>query len=142
MVYESSKRRILLATTVLCLAVLMLAGCKRQVVHNVMDAYVPKSSTHQLSMEQIEHAIIEAGAGRGWVMSTQEPGLIIGTLNIRAHQAVVKITYDQNSYNITYLNSTNLKYDGEKIHRNYNNWINYLERDINVRLAAELSSSK
>lgn len=135
------KRRILLMTVLIFALALSLGGCKKSPVLNVHDAYIPKTSTQQLNMAQIEKAIVEAGAGRGWVMSVVEPGQIIGTLNIRSHQARVLITYDEKTYNIDYKDSVNLKYDGQKIHQNYNRWIQYLERDINVRLSSILPAS-
>jgi hypothetical protein len=36
-------------------------------------------------------AIVHAGMGLGWEMASTTPDHIIGTLNLRAHQAVVDI---------------------------------------------------
>ena len=68
-------------------------------------------------------------------MRKEAPGHIIGTLNIRDHIAIVDITYNSDSYSITYKDSTNLNYNGTNIHRNYNNWINNLDNAIKVQLS-------
>ena len=39
-------------------------------------------------------AIVHAGMGLGWEMASTTPDHIIGTLNLRAHQAVADIAYD------------------------------------------------
>ncbi len=115
-------------------AILMLAACKTVPVYNVNDAGVPSPQNDPLTMKQIEKAIVTGGAGLGWSMRTIKPGLIEATLNIRSHQAVVDITYDQKDYSIIYKSSINLKYDGTKIHKYYNGWIQNLSNAINNNL--------
>jgi hypothetical protein len=56
--------------------------------------------------------------------------------NLRRHQAVVEILFDTESYSITYLDSTNLKYDGAEIHQNYNSWV----RNLSNAIYAQISS--
>jgi hypothetical protein len=46
----------------------------------------------------------------------------------------VDIRYDTSSYDITYRDSHNLDYDGEKIHSNYNGWIQNLDDAIQNEL--------
>ena len=87
-------------------------------------------------MEDIEKAIIIAGAGLGWRIKSKSPGNLIGTLALRDHIAIVDIKVDTEKYSITYKDSTNLKYDGTNIHSNYNGWIQNLEKSINAQLAA------
>ena len=71
-------------------------------------------------------------------MIATKPGEIVGTLNIRSHQAVVSIPYTAKSYSILYKDSTNLKYDAsaQTIHENYASWIQRLDGAIRTRLAA------
>nr|WP_287410804.1 hypothetical protein [Pseudodesulfovibrio sp.] len=142
MLKKTPRKSLLILILALSFAALMMTGCKRQIVYNVSGDNIPQSSSKKLTMEQVENAIIDAGTGRGWMMSTVKPGLIVATLNIRNHQAVVDVTYDESTFDITYKNSRNLKYDGEKIHRYYNGWIEYLEQDIQAHLTAALSRSK
>ncbi|MBI9080488.1 MAG: hypothetical protein JEY79_12205 [Pseudodesulfovibrio sp.] len=118
-------------------SILMLAACRTAPVYNVNDAAVPSPQNNPLTMPQIEEAIVKAGAGLGWNMRAIKPGLVEATLNIRAHQAVVNITYNQKDYNIVYKSSSNLKYNGTKIHSNYNGWVKNLSQAINNNLATK-----
>ncbi|HVY07913.1 MAG TPA: hypothetical protein VHB46_18200 [Burkholderiales bacterium] len=113
----------------------LVVGCA-QPIRNVSGAPVV-TSTKSPSMNAIGEAIKQAGMGLGWVMTEQSPGKIIGTLNLRTHQAVVAVTYDATSYNINYVDSHDLKYDAQKgtIHRNYNGWIQNLNNAIQTRLS-------
>jgi hypothetical protein len=54
---------------------------------------------------------------------------------LRTHVAVVDIDYDQRAYNIRYKDSTNLDYTGTTIHRNYNGWVENLDKAIKAQLA-------
>ena len=73
---------------------------------------------------------------RNWQASLVETGHMQCTLYIRDHMAKVDITYTTEAFSITYADSDNLKYDAEKnkIHRNYNSWVQNLRGDINNEL--------
>ena len=87
-------------------------------------------------MEDVQKAIIGAGVGLGWQMAIAKPGEIIGTLNVRSHQAVVTIPYTSKTYSILYQYSSNLNYNAEKqtIHKSYTGWIQRLNDAIRSRL--------
>ena len=89
-------------------------------------------------MDDVQKAIIQAGAALGWTMAVVKPGEIMGTLNVRSHQAIVTIPYTSKTYSILYKDSTNLKYDADKqtIHVNYASWIQRLDGAIRSRLTA------
>jgi len=128
-------------TAVLLVAIMSLAamGCRGGgQVYNVKDAPITTASGKTVTMDQVAKAIIEAGTERKWSMVVVKPGLIVGTLNVRSHQAVVDITYNTKSYSITYKDSTNLKYDAKDntIHENYRSWIQYLDNAIRGRITA------
>jgi hypothetical protein len=76
------------------------------------------------------------GLGLGWGMKESSPGVIVGTLFLRTHTAVVQIKFDTNTYNIDYSDSVDLKYNAEKqvINRNYNGWIQNLNNSIRAQL--------
>jgi hypothetical protein len=116
--------------------ILMLTACRTAPIYNVHNAAIPNSGKSALTMQDIEGAIVRAGSGLGWNMRPIEPGLISATLNLRSHQAVVDITYDLNDYNINYKSSINLKYNGTKIHSNYNGWIHNLSNAIDAQIAS------
>jgi hypothetical protein len=109
----------------------LVAGCRMAPIYNATDA----SFNRTLTMAQAQRAIEAAGAELGWDMTVQRPGEIRGVLNLRSHQAVVDVTYDQSNYSIRYLDSTDLNYNGTQIHPNYNSWVQNLERQIRAEAA-------
>lgn len=133
-------KRLLSASIVVFLALIVMAtGCRgRGQIYQVKDAPVQTSTGKQPSLEDVQKAIIAAGVGLGWQMAVAKPGEIIGTLNIRKHQAVVSIPYTTKSYSILYKDSNNLKYDAEAqtIHANYASWVQRLDGAIRARLSA------
>ena len=132
-------KRILSGMAVACLVVAVVAGCRGGgQIYNVKDAPVQTATGKEPSMEDVQKAIIQAGAGLGWNMAVVKPGEIMGTLNVRSHQAIVTIPYTSKTYSILYKDSSNLKYDADKqtIHRNYAGWIQRLDGAIRSRLTA------
>ena len=109
----------------------MLASCmgRLQPIHNVTNHPIP-STAQSLSLEAIQLVIQQAGINRGWVMEPAGAGRIHGTLHYKTHVAEIDIVYDQRAYSIRYVSSSNLLSNGTDIHRNYNRWIAYLEKDI------------
>jgi hypothetical protein len=90
-------------------------------------------------------AIVHPGMGLGWEMASTTPHHIIGTLNLRAHQAVVDIAYDTKSYTIRYKSSKGLLYgeadhtsgqETREVHKNYNGWIENLHNTIRTQIVA------
>ena len=120
-------RKIVLAMT----ALLLVFGCTTAPVLNIKDA---KFSTllngQQPSVEKVEKAIMRAAQKRGWSARVVHPGLIEASIIVRDHRASIEIPYDSVEYSILYADSSNLDYDGTKIHRNYNNWIVKLSASI------------
>jgi hypothetical protein len=105
-------------------------------IQNVENVSVSSASNRPLSPADVRGAIVRAGAGLGWIMKDAGPGAIHGTLILRTHTAEVQIPYSATSYGIVYKSSVNLQESGGKIHRNYNGWIQNLNRGINAQLAA------
>ena len=105
-------------------------------IQNVDSVAVSSVSNKPLRAEEVRAAIVRAGAGLGWVMKDAGPGTIHGTLILRTHTAEVQIPYSATRYGIVYKSSVNLQESGGKIHRNYNGWIQNLNRGINAQLAA------
>lgn len=121
----------------LCVMFVAVMGCRGGgQIYNVKDAPVTTASGKTPSLEEIQKAIVTAGTGLNWRMAVVKPGLIVGTLSVRSHMAIVNIAYDTKTYSITYKDSTNLKYDAEKqtIHENYRGWIQNLDNAIRSRL--------
>jgi PBP1b-binding outer membrane lipoprotein LpoB len=112
---------------------LILAGCKTSPILNIENAPIVISAKH--SSNDVKDAIFRAGIALDWKMKEMKGGHIVGTLFIRNHIAVVDIKYSKETYNIDYKSGTNLKYDGVNIHKNYNEWIQNLNRLIQKNLS-------
>lgn len=115
------------------IAIAILGGCRSAGIYNVSAA--PVVANKAVSMDDVQKAIVRAGVGLGWQMKPVEPGLIVGTLHLRSHMAMVDIKYNTKTYNITYRDSSNLDYTGDSIHKNYNGWIQNLDRGIQAQLS-------
>ena len=115
----------LLAIFVLALGV---AACQHPQVYNVEQA--PLNAPASASLKQIQQAILSAGTKRGWMMRVAEPGHIVATHSRGSHSATVDVFFNTQTYSITYNASTDLDYDGERIHGTYNRWVEYLKQDI------------
>ena len=105
-------------------------------IQTVENVSVSSSANKPLTPNEVRGAIVRAGAGLGWVMKDSGPGIINATLILRTHTAEVQIPYSATSYAIVYRSSINLQEGGGKIHRNYNGWVQNLNRGINAQLAA------
>lgn len=96
---------------------------------------VPIEAKSNPSLEQVGKAIITASQAAGWQANELKPGSIVALYKIRTHTAVVDIAYTTKAYNITFRDGDpGLKYDGQSIHQNYNDWVQSLERVIRVHV--------
>ena len=120
----------------LVIATAALAGCNSIPIQNVSDAPVVTATGKSLTNDQVRAAIVRAGSSLGWQMKEEGPGMLVGTLVLRTHTAVVAIPYNTRSYSIQYRNSTNLDAKDGNIHKNYNGWVQNLTRGINAQLSA------
>ena len=121
-------KRALLTFTLL--AFVGISGCLAPLV-NVTDSAITTGSERSASIKELGEAVIKAGGSLGWRMQRINPGHIVGTLFLRSHMAAVDITFNEDTYSINYKNSSNLKYDGKEIHKNYNSWVKRLDDAIN-----------
>jgi hypothetical protein len=111
-----------------------LAACTIQPIHNVKGAPVETPGGKPPTLAEVEKAVVRAGTALGWKMQPVRPGVMVGTLNLRRHSAIVDVTFDTRTFNITYKDSVELDYDGTNIHRNYNGWIQNLDKGIRAQL--------
>ncbi len=114
----------------------ILIGCGGYQIKNIDDQNVVSVSDKKVTKDIVKSAIIKAGAHRGWIMQEISDGVISGKLSVRKHYAEIKITYTADLYSIKYVDSKELAYDPSMhtIHSQYNNWITYLDRSIQVYL--------
>lgn len=131
--------------------IVMLSGCRTSPIHNIQDQSLVFGKS-EISAEAISKSIVRAGSKAGWNMNANKSGHVLGTLYIKSHMAQVDIDYDSKKYSITYKNSTNLNYQvytneitdnkgnthinkSAEIHRNYNKWVQQLDREIKAELS-------
>lgn len=115
--------------------VLALAACAAKPILNVKDSPIPTKTGQVLQASQVRQAILTAGVGLGWKIVDVKPGLLEGTLRLREHTAVVDIPYDTKNYSIVFKSGINLGEKDGQIHKNYNGWVQNLDRGIGVELA-------
>jgi len=100
----------------------------------------PVTTNRAASLDEIGNAIVRAGASLNMQMRKVRPGLVeatyvpMGGAN-KGLSATMEIKYDSKQYSIVYKDSTGLGYDGSKIHKNYNNWVQSLDNRIRVQLS-------
>jgi len=125
-------KRLLKLSIMLLLTAFMMSACKSSPVYNVHKHTID----HPKSSQKVYVAIKKAGRSLGWKITRIKPGVARGKIYLRKHVAIVNIYYNSRSFSIRYINSKNLKYNAQKktIHKNYNSWIQNLERAIDVRL--------
>lgn len=115
------------------ISLVFLSGCRMAPILNIDDQTVVSSKANYTE-EDVKKAIVRAGAGLGWNMDADKPGHVLATLHLRTHMAQVDINYNKERYSITYKDSQDLQYDGTNIHKNYNGWIQNLDRAIKTQL--------
>lgn len=120
---------------VLAAATLALSGCAgTQPINNVVNAPFNLPPGKNLTMTQIQRAIVVAGTQLGWQMTPTGPGKVTGRLALRTHVADVDVEHDTKSYSIKYRDSQNLNARDGMIHKNYNGWIENLDRAIRTQV--------
>jgi hypothetical protein len=113
-----------------------LAGCNSVPILNVNQSPITNAAGKPLSRDQVRAAIVRAGASLGWQMKDENPNVLTGSIALRTHSAVIEIPYSANSYSVKYRSSMNLDEKDGNIHKNYNGWIQNLQRGINAQLLA------
>ena len=124
-----------LAAAAIAAGMLAIAGCTLQPIQNLSDVPVTTNSGKRLSAAQVRSAIITAGTSLGWQVKDEAPGRLLGTLHLRTHTAVVEIPYSASKYSILYKSSENLDAANGQIHRNYNGWVQNLDRTIRTEIS-------
>jgi hypothetical protein len=103
-------------------------------IYNVEQAPIILPPGKNASMNQVTTAIMRAGSSLGWQMQPEGPGRMSGRLNVRGLMAVIDVTHDTKSYSIKYRDSTGLHAKDGTIHKNYNGWIQNLDKRIRTEL--------
>jgi hypothetical protein len=94
------------------------------------------------SAEAVKKAIRKALFDKGWETREIGPGHLQGkhtkSGKDKMHVAVVDVRFDAKNVRIGYKDSKELNYDAGAgvIHKTYNNWIRYLEKNIRANLGS------
>lgn len=125
---------------VLGLAVCMICGCaiKKSIVTKPIltpEINVAALNNH-ITNQQVAETITKVLAPRGWRVTNRTKSVIDATLSHNQETASISIEYSTQKIVIRYAGSTNLRYDGTKIHRGYNRWVKTLEVDISNAISA------
>lgn len=109
-----------------------LAACREEPIRqSITISFVGRASPNERT-EQIRRAAQE----RGWLTRILVPpgpnrrAVIEAVKNTDGHNVIVRINYTSRDFNITYVSSTGLNYDGARIHVYYNNQVEMLEQAI------------
>lgn len=107
-------------------AVVWVSGCA---TNAPMDhyAYRPIASSQSSNFAQIAELVLTQ---RGWEVTARREGEIDATYATTETRADITIEYTATRYEIRYRGSQGLSYSHGRIHRHYNNWISYIDRDI------------
>jgi len=115
-------------------------------ISNLENLTVPtKYDGTQFAVKEVQAAIIEGCAARGWSASLESEGMISASILVRGkHLAQIAIPFDSSTFSLLYVSSENLDYDPDRntIHRNYNKWVLKLSRTINQKFSAGLAASQ
>jgi hypothetical protein len=94
------------------------------------------------SAEDVKKAVRKAFFDKGWEAREVGAGHLQGKHTKSgkggSYTAVVDVRFDAKSVRISYKDSENLNYSKEdgSIHKTYNSWIKYLEKNIRANLGA------
>ncbi len=83
-----------------------------------------------LTVSQMETSITEAAREKGWSVKSVATGSLQARYKERFRMAKVAITHTADHYQIDYLDSFALWYDGSRIDRHYNRWVGDLHGAI------------
>jgi hypothetical protein len=128
------RNKVRIAHLAIIAVAVVLGACTQAPVRNVSQTPVVTGTGKPVTAEQVRSAIVRAGSGLGWQMTPVDPGLVSGRLALRGHVAVVDVRYSPKDFSITYKDSTGLDYANGQIHKNYNGWVENLDRDIRANL--------
>ena len=118
-------------------SVILLTSCTMAPILNLNNEILPtdpNGSTH--TQDDVQKAILRACNDRGWSAQVENEGVIQASIIVRRHSAKVKIQYTNSTVSISYVDSTELKYKGDRIHRNYNRWVANLYHSIQTELGS------
>ena len=118
-------------------AALFVAACGANLAPVLNLNHVPLAGPPGIDPSAHAHqAILRAIRSRGWVVVQDVPGVVTASIQKDVNAATVDITYTATDYSIVHkASSPSLKFDGTRIHKHYNLWVDRLRASINEELS-------
>jgi hypothetical protein len=82
----------------------------------------------------VHDAIRRAVLSRGWTVAGEAPGVVTANIQKEGISATVDIPYTATDFSIVYRESSGLSYDGTRVHKRYNHWVDRLRASISAEL--------
>ena len=121
-------------------ALVILSGCRTSPIYNAKDVSIsPRAS---VSEEEMADAIRSAGRRLGWDFVKEGAWELKAMKRIGNHSLTVSIGYSKTAFDILYVDSENLLFDGQNIHDSYNVWVRQLEEMIQTEIKFRVSGSR
>jgi hypothetical protein len=124
--------RTLVFASLLATATVALPGCgNTTAVLNYENQPIYKAQSGPYTLEQVRDKIAAGVTARKWGIEDESRGWMVARVTSGGHWAKVRITYDTEKYTIIHFESSpGLKWNGDRIHRRYNNWVKNLNASI------------
>jgi hypothetical protein len=108
---------------------LLIAGCNAHLEPVKRPAFT--AGTSPIGIERMGTAVRSGIAAAGWKVLDEAPGKTDAVLKLSGEKAIVYITYSDIDYSINLKQvSEGLEYDGERVHKRYNYWVERLSKAI------------
>ncbi|HVR61572.1 MAG TPA: hypothetical protein VMU50_06715 [Polyangia bacterium] len=126
-------------------AALSAAGCGANLAPVLTINHAPVVGT-PAGVDQtayVHDAIVRAVASRGWVVAQDVPGMVVATIHREALFVTVEIPYTATDYSIIHRESSpEFKFDGQRVHKHYNHWVDRLRASITAELLGPGAAKK
>ena len=110
--------------------VALITGCSHHApIYNVENHPLPPQA-QRMTNQEIGQRISQVVCKRDWHCIQKTPNSLMCNIDVRTHQACVKIDYTQCHFSIHYMNASNMSSKCGEIHPKYNKWIKLMEKDI------------
>ena len=128
---ERMNRRIVLSAALPALALGACArggpdGVRGEPIRNLDNVPFLGRATAPQREDQIQRGALS----QRWVVEQRGPRLLRATTTLRRYGAVVDIPYNTETFSIRYVSSTNLEQSPGFVLRDYNEWVERLQRAI------------
>ena len=133
--WTSALRRVL--SVVLLGAALSAAGCGANLAPVLIVNHNPVVGTPPGvdGAAYVHEAIVRGVTSRGWAVEQDVPGMVVATIRKEKLFATVEIPYTATDFSIIHKASApDFKFDGQRIHKHYNHWVDRLRASITAEL--------